>query len=175
MTHDVDLVLALTDTHAAAIIRAFPEADFYVPPIEVVRIELRRSTHGHFNLIHHDTGFKADIYLAGRDPLHAWATARRKRAGNDDDAFWVAPPEYVICASSHGTARAAPKNTCATFVACSRSRVTRSITPNSIDGSVSSGSSASGATSHGPPASLDVSAARAVRALTYPLRAPGEP
>lgn len=96
MTHDVDLVLALNDTHAAAVVKAFPEADFYVPPLEVVRIELRRSTHGHFNLIHHDTGFKADIYLAGRDPLHAWAMTRRRRAGNDDAAFWVAPPEYVI-------------------------------------------------------------------------------
>lgn len=94
MTHDVDLVLALTDASAATIVRAFPDSDFYVPPLDVVRIELRRETHGHFNLIHHGTGFKADIYLAGRDPLHTWAMARRKRAGND--GFWVAPPEYVI-------------------------------------------------------------------------------
>ncbi len=96
MTHDVDLVLTLTDPLARSLIDAFPEEDFYVPPLDVMRLELRRPSHGHFNLIHHDTGFKADIYLAGRDPLHAWAMTRKKRVGEAPTAFWVAPPEYVI-------------------------------------------------------------------------------
>jgi hypothetical protein len=109
MTHDVDLVLTLTDTEAANLLQAFPEEAFYVPPLEVVRIELRRPVHGHFNLIHHESGFKADVYLAGRDPLHAWAMGRRRRASGVSAApewpgkfseyepgFWVAPPEYVI-------------------------------------------------------------------------------
>lgn len=94
MTHDVDLVLTLSDREVPRVLEAFPESDFYVPPLDVVRIEVRRSTHGHFNLIHHETGFKADLYLTGHDPLHAWAMGRRRRAA--DDAFWVAPPEYVI-------------------------------------------------------------------------------
>ncbi len=96
MTHDVDLVLTLADADARALVAAFPEADFYVPPLEVVRLELRRPTHGHFNLIHQATGFKADVYLAGHDPLHAWAMARRQRSGPGEGAFWLAPPEYVI-------------------------------------------------------------------------------
>ncbi len=96
MTHDVDLVLELDDLDVPALLRAFSEDDFYVPPAEVIRIELRRSNHGHFNLIHHGTGFKADVYLAGRDPLHRWAMAQRRRAGAGEGQFWVAPAEYVI-------------------------------------------------------------------------------
>ena len=58
--------------------------------------EAARSEKGHFNLIHHDTGFKADVYLAGNDPLHAWAFTRRREIKIDDDSIWIAPPEYVI-------------------------------------------------------------------------------
>jgi len=96
MTHDVDLVLALGDGQVAELLRAFPEETFYRPPADVIRIELRRPAHGHFNLIHHDTGFKADVYLIGRDPLHQWAMSRRRRIGAGAGTFWVAPPEYVI-------------------------------------------------------------------------------
>jgi len=96
MTHDVDLVLALRDAEVSRFEAVFPEEEFYRPPTEVIRVELRRPTHGHFNLIHHDTGFKADIYLLSTQPLHAWAMQQRRRVGTGDDAFWVAPPEYVI-------------------------------------------------------------------------------
>jgi hypothetical protein len=96
MTHDVDLVLELQDLDVPRLLNAFPEEAFYVPPSDVIRIELRRTIHGHFNLIHHETGFKADVYLAGRDPLHGWAMASRRRAGSGAGQFWVAPAEYVI-------------------------------------------------------------------------------
>lgn len=96
MTHDVDLVVTLTDADARRLATAFPDEDFYCPPVEVMRVELRRATHGHFNLIHHATGFKADVYLTGQNALHAWAFDHRRRAGEGAAAFWVAPPEYVI-------------------------------------------------------------------------------
>ena len=54
--------------------------------------ELRR----HFNIIHHETGFKADIYLAGGDPLHIWALPRSRRLDIRGEALVVAPAEYVI-------------------------------------------------------------------------------
>ena len=38
----------------------------------------------------------ADIYLAGRDPLHAWALEHRRRIDLDGGGAWIAPPEYVI-------------------------------------------------------------------------------
>ncbi len=97
MTHDIDLVLALRGRDAARITAAFPEERFYCPPEEVVRTEANREERGHFNLIHHATGFKADVYLQGNHPLHAWAFTRRRRIEIPDGAgMWLAPPEYVI-------------------------------------------------------------------------------
>jgi hypothetical protein len=96
VTHDVDVVLALDDAHVPALEAAFPEDDFYRPPTEVLRVELRRASHGHFNLIHHASGFKADVYLRSRSGPHAWAFTHRRRVGQGDDAMWLAPPEYVI-------------------------------------------------------------------------------
>jgi hypothetical protein len=49
-----------------------------------------------FNLIHHKSQFKADIYLAARDPLHAWALGHRRRIELGDGGAWIAPPECVI-------------------------------------------------------------------------------
>jgi hypothetical protein len=61
-----------------------------------MRAEHSRGVRGHFNIIHHDTGFKADIYLAGRDPLHAWAFKHRREIETAETTLSVAPPEYVI-------------------------------------------------------------------------------
>lgn len=49
-TRDIDLVIALRPQDASRFAGAWPPADFYVPPIEVMREESRRSAHGHFNL-----------------------------------------------------------------------------------------------------------------------------
>ena len=97
VTNDLDVVLALNDSTRTALLRAFPEADFYVPPESVIRAEQARSQRGHFNLIHHETGYKADIYLVGVDPLHAWALPLRRRIRwSDEIEVHVAPPEYVV-------------------------------------------------------------------------------
>lgn len=96
MTNDVDIILVLHRDQAARLARAFPPAEFYCPPEEVLRLELAREQRGHFNLIHHDTGFKADIYVGGRDPLHAWGFAHAITADIDGDAVVFAPPDYVI-------------------------------------------------------------------------------
>jgi hypothetical protein len=47
-------------------------------------------------LIHHETGFKADIYVAGTDALTRWALAHRQKIHFDESILWVAPPESVI-------------------------------------------------------------------------------
>lgn len=97
LTHDVDLVIALPDAAAvAAIATAFPLDAFYTPPIEIMCAEQARHLRGHFNIIHHDSGYKADVYLLGRDTLHAWAFARRRRIAVGTSELSVAPPEYVI-------------------------------------------------------------------------------
>ena len=96
MTHDIDLVVELEYEDAARFAEAFTIQKFYCPSIEVIRLELGRSFRGHFNLIHHETGFKADVYLRGRDPLHEWALNKRKKIDIEGEAIWVAPVEYVI-------------------------------------------------------------------------------
>jgi len=96
LTNDIDVVIEL---HAADIERlraAFPEHDFYMPPAEVIGVELARTQRGHLNLIHFETGYKADLYPVGADPLHRWALPLRRRVPHGDGQISVAPPEYVI-------------------------------------------------------------------------------
>jgi hypothetical protein len=71
-------------------------AAFYVPPAEALEYEVARVEGGHFNLIHRDTALRADVYLRGNDPLHAWALQRRVRVQLEPTSSWVAPIEYVI-------------------------------------------------------------------------------
>jgi len=97
LTHDVDIVVHLSQKDIARFAELFPLEQFYCPPEEVIQIEVRRRPFGHFNLIHHETGFKADIYPDAGDELHQWAFKRRKRVELGKDlAIWLAPPEYVI-------------------------------------------------------------------------------
>jgi len=69
VTNDVDLVLVLSPDQAQRLTEAFPQSEFYCPPIDVLKQEASRDKRGHLNLIHHETGFKVDIYLASADPL----------------------------------------------------------------------------------------------------------
>ena len=63
-TNDVDLVLFLPLGKVGELERLFPLEEFYCPPAEVLAIEAGRPAEGHFNLIHHASGFKADVPLA---------------------------------------------------------------------------------------------------------------
>ena len=96
-TRDIDLVLGLKEGDAGSLLDAFPPDDFYRPPLDVLREEIQRPRGGHSNIIHRDTALRADVYLVGDDPLHAWAFERRVRIPLVDDvAIWLAPPEYVV-------------------------------------------------------------------------------
>jgi hypothetical protein len=97
ITHDVDIVIELADpARAEAIEQHFPLEDFYAPPLEAIRIEMSRGLRGHFNIIHHASGYRADVYLMGRDPLHRWAFDHRRRIPLEGSELILAPPEYVI-------------------------------------------------------------------------------
>lgn len=96
LTNDLDLVLDLKKSEIPGFAQAFPLEEFYCPPEEVIILEIGRPVRGHFNLIHHETGFRADVYLTGKDPLHHWGLANRKSVQMEDQIFWVAPVEYVI-------------------------------------------------------------------------------
>ncbi|MBW2702928.1 MAG: hypothetical protein JRF33_19070 [Deltaproteobacteria bacterium] len=97
MTQDVDLVLHLRPGDVKPLLDTYGEQDFYCPPEENLRQELRRSQRGHFNIIHHASGFKADVYLMEQSPLQTWAMARKHRLELTKSSFlWLAPMEYVI-------------------------------------------------------------------------------
>jgi hypothetical protein len=95
MTHDIDVVAQLTMRDVPAFVAAFPLEEFYCPPEDVLAIEVRRGARGHCNLIHHESGFKADVYIAF-DELHRWALAHRRTIELDGLRMQLAPPEYVI-------------------------------------------------------------------------------
>jgi hypothetical protein len=96
LTHDLDLVLELNRKIIPRLATAFPAKDFYCPPEEILVIEATRPLRGHFNLIHHESGLKADCYLTGDDSLHRWGMANRRRLDLSGESVWLAPPEYVV-------------------------------------------------------------------------------
>lgn len=96
MTHDIDMVVHLAVNRVGEVINAFPSSDFYIPPREILISEIRRPIRGHCNLVHHDSGFKADIYFAGTDEFQQWAIQNSKVMDIDGFKISLAPPEYVI-------------------------------------------------------------------------------
>ena len=96
VTHDIDLIVFLRPEEIVQLPKLFPASNFYVPPAEVIAIEVGRERRGHFNLIHPESGLKADFYTANRDPLHAWAFRHPKSYSVGAATIMLAPPEYVI-------------------------------------------------------------------------------
>jgi hypothetical protein len=96
LTHDVDFIVFLRYEDIARLRETFPPPEFYVPPTEVIAAEIAREQKGHFNVIHADSGFKADFYTTGRDELQAWGFRHLQRKTFRGEPIAVAPPEYVI-------------------------------------------------------------------------------
>ena len=96
LTHDVDLVVEIDRNSSELIPSLFPLEEFYCPPLEVINVEAARHQRGHFNLIHHESGFKADIYLCGEDKLQHWALDNARTVQIGIEPLRLAPPEYVI-------------------------------------------------------------------------------
>ncbi len=95
LTNDVDIVLSISRGDVDLLSTLYSNAMFCFPPVDVVHQELVRSNGGGFNVIHHETGFKADFYVA-QDALHRWGMERRIFVDISGEQVWLAPPEYVI-------------------------------------------------------------------------------
>ena len=95
-TNDLDVVIELKTADLARLRTAFPETDYYLPPDEIIEVEIRRPQRGHLNALHHDSGFKADLYPMGQDALHQWAFPQRRPVPHGGQTIRFAPPEYVI-------------------------------------------------------------------------------
>lgn len=96
LTNDVDIVVQVAPGDAPRFREAYGTSEYYVPPVEVIEEEARRSAFGHFNVLHLASALRADIYCAGEDALAAWAFDRRRPLVIGDDTIWLAPMEYVI-------------------------------------------------------------------------------
>jgi len=96
LTHDIDLVIEVPSDLLDRFEQAFPSTTFALPPREVLGVEAARPIRGHCNIIHFDSGLKADLYFVGKDPLHRWAMDDRRKITLSDESVWIAPPEYVI-------------------------------------------------------------------------------
>ena len=96
LTNDIDVIVRMGLADASRLSAAFRHEEYYVPPVETIREEVARPAFGHFNLLHLDSMLRADVYLAGDDPLQIWGLARRRRLTLGATEGWVAPPEYVI-------------------------------------------------------------------------------
>ena len=96
LTHDIDFVVFLNAGDLQRLIEIFPAKEFYLPPIETMLAETAREQHGHFKLIHRDTGFKADLYPTGRDELNLLAFRGKRAVEFEGENITLAPPEYVI-------------------------------------------------------------------------------
>ncbi len=95
-TLDIDLVVLPDPGQVQHFPDLFHEEEYYLPPTEVIAIESRREVNGHFNIIHHQTGLKADIYLSRNHPCLEWALAHARRIQTACCEINIAPPEYVI-------------------------------------------------------------------------------
>ena len=95
-TTDIDVIVAMDLAGASRLAGKFSPEEFYIPPIEVLATEAARETRGHFNILHFDSGFKADIYLRGNDAFRAWAFEHDREVRLGEQTIRIAPPEYVI-------------------------------------------------------------------------------
>ena len=95
-TRDIDLVLAIGPADAPRFLGLWTPDEYYAPPEDSFVAESARPAYGHFNIVHIDTGLVADCYVAGVDPLHAWAFDHIQWLNVQDLRLPVAPVEYVI-------------------------------------------------------------------------------
>jgi hypothetical protein len=96
LTLDADLVVALAPRDVPRLPLVFPEADYYLPPAEVLLAEIERESRGHFNILHQHSALRADCYLPGKSALAHWELRNRRRLEGSWGASWFSPPEAII-------------------------------------------------------------------------------
>ena len=93
-TNDVDLLIQLSRNDAAKLVHAFPSEQFYVPPAEVIAVELGRPHGGHINVIALESMTKADFYPLSSSEAEWFSRRRTLEIGGRK--LWFAIPEAVI-------------------------------------------------------------------------------
>jgi hypothetical protein len=91
-TRDVDIVVDLPLEKVSAFAARFPHADFYIDEM-VIREAVRERSQ--FNIIHHESGVKVDIYIPA-DPLQQNQIKRARRLVSESGEASYSPPEELI-------------------------------------------------------------------------------
>lgn len=98
-TRDADLVADLHPQDVQPLVAAL-KANFYIDDERVLHAIRRRSS---FNMIHHATGLKIDVFLLKEDPLSRQEMNRRRQISplDDEATIPVASPEDIILQKLH--------------------------------------------------------------------------
>lgn len=91
-TRDVDIVVDLPLDKVSAFTARFPRAEFYIDEF-AIRAAVR--DRGQFNIIHHESGVKVDIYIPA-DPIQQNQIARARRLVSQSGEASYSPPEELI-------------------------------------------------------------------------------
>jgi hypothetical protein len=95
-TLDIDLIVQADRTDLDRLLAAFSDPRYFVPPRAVIEKELTRREGGSFQIYDKTTALKADIYLAGADPLQAYGLAHRRTESVAGQLVTLAPATYLI-------------------------------------------------------------------------------
>jgi hypothetical protein len=94
-THDIDLVVSMTESDADKLIEAFPDSEFYLSP-QAVREALQQRRM--FNLLEMETGDKVDFWILTDHPFDTSRFARRRLEEAWGISLKVSAPEDTILA-----------------------------------------------------------------------------
>lgn len=92
-SHDIDLVVTLTEADARKIVAAFPSPEFYVS-LDAALDAIRRASM--FNLLWIDTGDKVDFWLLTSDSFDQSRFQRRTVQPLLGEEFYLSTPEDTI-------------------------------------------------------------------------------
>ena len=93
ITNDIDIVLELRMDQIDGLCAAFPESDFYWSRSAIV---LAVRTKFQFNILHPESGLKADMIVSKDDAFSRSVQSRAVRLTDPAFAAWFASPEDII-------------------------------------------------------------------------------
>jgi hypothetical protein len=96
LTMDVDLVLQMQESDIPSLHAIFKTPAYYLPPDDLLVLELKRENRAHFNILHMETGLKADCYPIGNQALQKFFFGKRVRHQISEMKIWMASIEYGI-------------------------------------------------------------------------------
>lgn len=93
LTHDIDLVVEISERGARALLSAFSSDDY---DLDELSINEARRTKGQFNLMQISTGDKVNFWMLTDDPFDRSRFARRSKEEIEGQQLHVSKPEDTI-------------------------------------------------------------------------------